>query len=124
MTVAAGVQWVLGRVRLGGGLDLGYAWMGRAATSVGPHIGIDALDAFALATFDVIDLGDHRALYPGVRPSGGLRWGESFFAFGPRHRRLARRGAHRHPVLTHSERPQRPPARGASVVRESCRGPA
>jgi hypothetical protein len=91
ITVSATVQRVFGRARLGGGIDLGYGWIGRAPTSDGPHIGMYALDAVALVTVDVIDLGEHRALYLGVRPSIGLRWGESFFAWG--HETLTWRGA-------------------------------
>jgi hypothetical protein len=82
ITLSGGAQRTFGRLRLGGGLDLGYGWIGRARTSTGPHIGMYALDAFLLATFDVIDLGDARAVYVGVRPSVGPRWGESFFAWG------------------------------------------
>jgi len=82
VTIGAGAQAIVGRVRLGGGLDLGYGWIGRASTSSGSHIGVWALDAFALATVDVLDLGNRRALYLGVKPSLGLRWGEAFFAWG------------------------------------------
>lgn len=91
ITLGAGVQWVVWRVRLGGGLDVGYGWVGRAPTSVGAHIGMYALDGFALATVDLVDLGGRRALYLGVRPSIGIRWGESFFSFS--HDALAWRGA-------------------------------
>ncbi|CAN5920568.1 hypothetical protein BH11MYX4_BH11MYX4_13420 [soil metagenome] len=91
ITAGAATQWVIGRARLGAGLDLGYGWIGRAPTSIGPHIGMYALDAFALATLDVIDLGDHRALYLGVRPSVGLRWGEGLFAWS--HDAVTWRGA-------------------------------
>ncbi len=91
ITLGAGVQWVVWRARIGAGLDVGYGWIGRAPTSAGPPIGMYALDGFALATADLVELGDHRALYLGVRPSVGVRWGESFFAFS--HDALAWRGA-------------------------------
>lgn len=91
ITLGAGAQWVIWRARIGAGLDVGYGWIGRAPTSVGPHIGMYALDGFALATIDLVDLGGERALYLGVRPSVGIRWGESFFAFS--HDALAWRGA-------------------------------
>ena len=81
VTLGAGVQWIVWRARIGAGLDLGYGWVGRAPTSMGPHIGMYALDGFALATIDLVDLGGHRAIYLGVRPSIGVRWGESFFSF-------------------------------------------
>jgi len=81
VTLGIGFQGILGRVRLGGGADAGYGWITRASSSSLPHIGMYALDAFALATVDLFTLGERRAVYLGVKPSIGVRWGESFFAF-------------------------------------------
>ena len=89
--LGAGIQGVVGPVRLGVGLDVGYAWIGRAPSSSGSHIGMYAIDAHAVATVDVVDIGDGRAIYVGVKPSLGLRWGESLFAFD--HGAIAWRGA-------------------------------
>jgi hypothetical protein len=79
------------RLRVGGGVDAGYGWITRASTSTLPHIGMFGLDAFALATFDLFSIGDRRAVYIGVKPSVGVRWGESFFAWD--HGTVAWRGA-------------------------------
>lgn len=82
VTAGAGVMGVIAsRVRLGGGVDLGYGWLGRASTSIGSFVGMYALDAFLLGTVDLLEIGDHRAVYVGVKPSIGTRWGESFFAW-------------------------------------------
>ncbi len=82
VTAGAGVMGVIAsRVRLGGGVDLGYGWLGRASTSIGSFVGMYALDAFLLGTVDLLEIGDHRAVYLGVKPSIGTRWGESFFAW-------------------------------------------
>lgn len=75
-----GVLGILGRVRLGAELGLGYGWLGRAPSSAGSHIGMYAIDLAALATLDVVDIGERRAIYLGVKPSVGARWGESVFA--------------------------------------------
>ncbi len=82
VTLSVGMQGILGRVRLGGGLDAGYGWFTRADSSSTPHVSMWAADAFALATLDLIRIGEKRAVYIGVKPSVGVRWGESAFALG------------------------------------------
>lgn len=89
VTLSVGFQGILGRIRLGGGAAGGYGWLSRATSTA--TIGMFGLDAFALATVDLIDFGDRRAIYLGVKPSVGVRWGETFFAWG--HGTLAWRGA-------------------------------
>ena len=79
--VEGGVLGIVGPVRLGGGLDLGYGWIGRAPSSSSPHVGMYALDAFAMASVDLFDIGERRAVYLGLKPSIGVRWGESIFAW-------------------------------------------
>lgn len=91
ITVGVGAVWVHERLRLGGGLDTGYGWVTRAASSSLPSIKMFALDAFVIASFDVVDLESRRAIYVAIEPSAGLRWGEDFFAWG--HTTRALKGA-------------------------------
>jgi hypothetical protein len=91
VTVGAAALWTTGRFRLGGGVDGGYGWIERAPSSSLRSIEMFALDAFAVASFDVVDLDDRRAVFLSAKPSAGVRWGETFFAFG--HGTLAFRGA-------------------------------
>lgn len=71
ITTGTAILWVHHRLRLGGGCDAGYGWLTRARASSTPSIGMFALDAFALASFDLVDLEDNRAIYLAVKPSVG-----------------------------------------------------
>lgn len=83
------IQAVLGPARLGGGVELGYAWIGRT-TPAGGIVGSFVADAFALASLDAVSLGDRRAVFVALKPSVGMQWGDDVFAFG--HAALAWRG--------------------------------
>jgi len=89
VTMGVGFQGIVGALRAGGGFDMGYAWITR--TTEHSFIGAYAVDAFALATVDLFAPSEHGALYIGLKPSVGLRWGESLFAFG--HGTVTFRGA-------------------------------
>lgn len=80
VTLGVGFQGIVGPLRLGGGFDGGYAWVTR--TTEHAIIGAYAVDAYGLATVDLFSPSEHGAIYIGLKPSMGLRWGESFFAFG------------------------------------------
>ena len=89
--IGGGVMGIFGPVRLGGGLDLGYGWIGRAPSSSSPHVGMYGIDAFAQASVDLFDIGERRAVYLAVKPSIGVRWGESIFSWD--HGAITWRGA-------------------------------
>ena len=77
-----GAQAKLGRLRLGGGGAAGMAVVTRAPGSGGGAIPSFALDLHGLASVDLVSAEDGRGVFLGVKPAVGVRWGDTFFAWG------------------------------------------
>jgi hypothetical protein len=78
MTEAAcafGLQGVIGRFRIGGGMELSHMWISRLHTS--RSIKAIGAGAFVLASVDVLSFEKDRAVFIGVRPVLSWRWGSS-----------------------------------------------
>jgi hypothetical protein len=73
VALSGGVLGVMGRFRLGVGLELAHVWLSRPNTD--RTIGAIGGGPFALATVDVVDFGQARAFFAGVRPSASWLWG-------------------------------------------------
>ena len=79
---SAGLQGRFGRVRLGGGGAAGMGVVVRAPGSSGDAIPSFALDLYALASVDLVAAEDGRGLFLAAKPAIGVRWGDTFFAWG------------------------------------------